>query len=98
MNNDQKNHLKAYGIAYKTIANDINVSWLLNYEGGSFLMKHNTLTEKECNVRGVKKVWNSTEIYNERRCNINNKAGYGLRYCYEDINDLSTLQFLIIHY
>jgi len=53
MNNDQKNHLKAYGIAYKTIANGIYVSWLLNYEGGSFLMKHNTLTEKECNVRGV---------------------------------------------
>ena len=53
MNNDQKNHLKAYGIAYKTIANDIYVSWLLNYEGGSFLMKYNTLTEKECNIRGV---------------------------------------------
>ena len=37
MNNDQKIISKAYGIAYKTIANDIYVSWLLNYEGGSFL-------------------------------------------------------------
>ena len=46
MNNDQKNHLKAYGIAYKTIANDIYVSWLLNYEGGSFLIKYTTLTSR----------------------------------------------------
>ena len=31
----------------------IYISWLLNYEGGSFLMKYNTLTEKECNIREV---------------------------------------------
>lgn len=52
----------------------------------------------ECNVRGLKKVWNTNEMYIERKCNIKNGAGYGFRYCYEDINDKSTLQFWIIHY
>ena len=52
----------------------------------------------ECNVRCVKKVWNTNEMFNERKCNIKNGAGYGFRYCYEDINDKSTLQFWIIHY
>ena len=52
----------------------------------------------ECNVRGVKKVWSTNEMFNERRCNIKNGAGYGFRYCYEDINDKLTLQFWIIHY
>lgn len=52
----------------------------------------------ECNIRGVKKVWDTNEMYSERKCNIKNGAGYGFRYCYEDINDKSTLQFWIIHY
>lgn len=52
----------------------------------------------ECNVRDVKKVWNTNEMYIERKCNIKNGAGYGFRYCYEDVNDKSTLQFWLIHY
>ena len=52
----------------------------------------------ECNIRDTKKVWNTTEMYNERNCNIKNGAGYGFRYCYRDINDKSTLEFWIIHY
>lgn len=52
----------------------------------------------ECNIRGIKKVWDVNEMYIERKCNIINGAGYGFRYCYEDINDKSTLQFWIIHY
>jgi hypothetical protein len=52
----------------------------------------------ECSVRGVKKVWNTNEMYIQRKCNIKNGAGYGFRYCYEDVNDKSTLQFWIIHY
>ena len=52
----------------------------------------------ECNVRGIKKVWKTNEMIIERKCNIKNGAGYGFRYCYEDINDKSTLQFWIIHY
>ena len=53
MDNTQKNHLKAYGIAYWTIQRDVEVSWLLNYRGGSFMCKYNKLIENECTIRGV---------------------------------------------
>ena len=53
MDEGQKNHLKAYGIAYYTLQNDIKVDWLLNYRGGSFLIKHYAEIENECSIRGV---------------------------------------------
>jgi len=53
MDNTQKNHLKAYGIAYWTLKQDVEVSWLLNYRGGSFMFQHHALLEKECVIRGV---------------------------------------------
>ncbi len=53
MDNEQANHLKAYGIAYKVLKDDQDVDWLLNYRGGSFLMKQTTAIETECRVRGV---------------------------------------------
>jgi hypothetical protein len=53
MDNDQKNHLKAYGIAYWVLENKIDVSWLLNYRGGAFLIQYNNLIDKECKLRGV---------------------------------------------
>ncbi|MCJ7757679.1 MAG: asparagine synthetase B, partial [Gillisia sp.] len=34
----QTNHLKAYGITYYALENGLNVQWLLNYRGGSFLI------------------------------------------------------------
>ncbi|HZX73873.1 MAG TPA: asparagine synthetase B [Cyclobacteriaceae bacterium] len=49
----QKNHLKAYGIAYKVLKDGMEVDWLLNYRGGSFLVKYSQSVETECNVRGV---------------------------------------------
>lgn len=49
----QKNHLKSYGIAYWVLGNQIEVKWLLNYRGGSFLMQHHPEIENECIVRGV---------------------------------------------
>ena len=49
----QKDHLKAYGIAFWTLENDLSVDWLLNYRGGSFLIENQTEIEKECIVRGV---------------------------------------------
>lgn len=52
----------------------------------------------ECTVRGIRKVWSTSEMWVERKCNIRNGAGYGFRYCYRDINDSSTLEFWIIHY
>jgi len=53
MDISQKNHLKAYGITYWVLQNDIEVSWLLNYRGGSFMLKHLKLIENECIIRGV---------------------------------------------
>ncbi|MBB6273029.1 hypothetical protein HDF26_003489 [Pedobacter cryoconitis] len=53
MDEDQKNHLKAYGIAYWSIKQNAEVSWLLNYRGGSFLIKYSKLVEDECKTRGV---------------------------------------------
>ena len=49
----QKDHLKAYGIAFWTLENNLTVDWLLNYRGGSFLIENQTAIEKECIVRGV---------------------------------------------
>lgn len=49
----QKNHLKAYGIAFMSISKGIDVSWLLNYKGGSFMFYYNNTLEDECMVRGV---------------------------------------------
>lgn len=53
MDNTQQNHLKAYGIAYWVLENEMEVQWLLNYSGGSFMFKHITAFENECRIRGV---------------------------------------------
>jgi hypothetical protein len=45
--------LKAYGIAYWTLKQDVEVSWLLNYRGGSFLFQYQKPLENECTIRGV---------------------------------------------
>ena len=49
----QQNHLKAYGIAYWILQNDIEVEWLLNYRGGSFLVANYNSIQEECTIRGV---------------------------------------------
>lgn len=53
MDEEQKNHLKAYGIAYWCIKKQTEVDWLLNYRGGSFLVKHAKTIEDELKIRGV---------------------------------------------
>lgn len=49
----QKNHLKAYGIAYYAVSHNIDMSWLLNYRGGSFMCQYASAIENECAVRNV---------------------------------------------
>lgn len=49
----QKNHLKAYGLAYFCLQKDIPVDWLLNYRGGSFLIDYQNAVVTECNIRGI---------------------------------------------
>jgi hypothetical protein len=53
MDNSQTNHLKAYGIAYWVLEKDVEISWLLNYRGGSYLMPYHESFERECRLRNV---------------------------------------------
>ncbi|MCI2228126.1 asparagine synthetase B [Polaribacter sp. MSW13] len=54
MNHDnQKNHLKAYGIVYYSLEVGLKSKWLLNYDGGAFLIENNKIVENECKIRGV---------------------------------------------
>jgi len=49
----QTNHLKAYGITFWSLNQGNKAKWLLNYEGGSFLLEDNEATRNECKIRGV---------------------------------------------
>ena len=54
MNDDnQINHLKAYGIVYYSLEVGLKAKWLLNYDGGALLIENNKIIENECNIRGV---------------------------------------------
>ena len=53
MDLSQRDHLKAYGIAYHALTKSIDVDWLLNYRGGSFLINYHDFLATECRVRGV---------------------------------------------
>jgi len=49
----QTDHLKAYGVAFWALQNGIQVDWLLNYRGGSFMFDYISTEETECRIRGV---------------------------------------------
>ena len=49
----QTDHLKAYGIAFWTLQKGIDIDWLLNYRGGSFLVDNVRGVANECRIRGV---------------------------------------------
>ena len=65
MDEEQKNHLKAYGITFWTLKSGLETDWLLNYRGGSFLMKYSQAIESECKIRGV-----SYEVITDAKVNI----------------------------
>jgi len=44
---NQKNHLKSYGIVYFSLEAGLKSKWLLNYDGGAFLIEHNKIVENE---------------------------------------------------
>jgi hypothetical protein len=64
MDETQKDHLKAYGIAFYVLKSGGEVDWLLNYQGGSFMFTFNAAQESECKVRGV-----SYQIITEAKAN-----------------------------
>ena len=54
MDDGQSNHLKAYGVAFWALENEVVIEWLLNFRGGSFLLPNLRSIEEELVVRGVK--------------------------------------------
>ena len=73
MDQSQKNHLRAYGAAFWTLEQKINVEWILNYKGGAFMIDSYPEVERECRVRGISYEIIGTEktliIYNEVETN-----------------------------
>jgi hypothetical protein len=53
MDQTQINHLKAYGVAYRSLTLGAKVEWLLNYRGGSFLLEDSDVLRREAARRGV---------------------------------------------
>jgi hypothetical protein len=53
MDLSQTDHLKAYGIAYMALSRGLEIDWLLNYRGGSFMLDGHDFVTTECLVRGV---------------------------------------------
>jgi hypothetical protein len=53
MDMTQTNHLKAYGIAFKSVKEGQKVKWLLNYRGGALIMNDTQEFRNDCNIRGV---------------------------------------------
>jgi len=54
MDEQQTNHLKAYGFTYWVLTKEQEAQWLLNYRGGSFMYKYAQILENELVVRGIK--------------------------------------------
>ncbi|MFT7248183.1 MAG: hypothetical protein ACI97P_000960 [Arcticibacterium sp.] len=54
MDEGQKNHLKSYGLVYWILANyELEVDWLLNYRGGSFMFPVSQNFINECVIRNI---------------------------------------------
>lgn len=65
MDENQKDHLKSYGLAFWVLKNQgQEVNWLLNYRGGSFMIAQSAEVESECKIRGI-----SYELITESEAN-----------------------------
>ena len=53
MDRTQANHLKAYGLTYRVLEQDGRAEWLLNFQGGSFLLPDTEGTRRKAALMGV---------------------------------------------
>ena len=53
MDESQTNHLKAYGVVFNHVTDGFAVKWLLNYRGGSFLVKIDNDIIRKSRLRNV---------------------------------------------
>lgn len=76
MDFQQTEHLKAYGITYRSLIDGLKADWLLNYRGGSFLIDHSDKLVSECLVEGVRfeqiSLSQAAQIYAEVQSENNN--------------------------
>jgi len=76
MDRGQRDHLKAYGIAYWALSKNMSVDWLLNYRAGAFMIDYTDILAAECRLRGVSieplSGAKSAQIYAEVQSESNN--------------------------
>jgi len=53
MDDDQTNHLKAYGLTYNALKDGARGEWLLNYRGGSFLLPDTPELRRRAALDGI---------------------------------------------
>ena len=53
MDDGQQNHLKAYGLVYAALQAGDKAEWLLNYRGGSFLVRDTPAARKRAGLDGI---------------------------------------------
>src|SRR5450759_1166364 len=53
MDDEQQNHLKAYGLTYNAIKANQKAEWLLNYRGGAFLLPDLPELRREAALDGI---------------------------------------------
>lgn len=76
MDDEQADHLKAYGITFRALLDGYKADWLLNFRGGSFLIDYSDKVASECLVENVsfQKITfqQSAQIYSEVQSEDNN--------------------------
>ncbi|HEU4827871.1 MAG TPA: hypothetical protein VFT04_01625 [Gemmatimonadales bacterium] len=53
MDDSQTDHLKAYGVTFRTLERGQKAEWFLNYRSGSFLLPGDAATVRDCALSGV---------------------------------------------
>jgi hypothetical protein len=53
MDDEQQNHLKAYGLTYNALKDGARGEWLLNYRGGSFLLPDTPELRRRAGLDGI---------------------------------------------
>ncbi len=53
MDDEQRNHLKAYGVTFATLQDGSRAEWLLNYRGGSFLLADTDAARRRAALAGI---------------------------------------------
>jgi hypothetical protein len=53
MDDEQRNHLKAYGVTFTALQDGSRAEWLLNYRGGSFLLPDTDAARRRAALAGV---------------------------------------------